>query len=84
MLTYNDLVKPSVLKQPIYQPGRPIELVALEFGLDPGRVGEAARGPDGLIGRMPLPAVGTFQMSQIAPHCFPLKSINYLLVVGHG
>ena len=38
MLTYNDLVKPSVLKQPVYQPGRPIELVALEFGLDPNEV----------------------------------------------
>ena len=38
MLTYNDLVKPSVLEQPIYQPGRPIELVALEFGLTPNEV----------------------------------------------
>jgi len=38
MLTYNDIVKPSVLKQPIYQPGRPIELVALEFRLDPNEV----------------------------------------------
>ncbi len=38
MLTYSNLVKPSVLKQPIYQPGRPIELVALEYGLDPDDV----------------------------------------------
>ena len=33
--SYTDLVKPSVLKQPIYEPGKPIDLVAREFGIDP-------------------------------------------------
>ncbi|MDA0348525.1 MAG: histidinol-phosphate transaminase [Verrucomicrobia bacterium] len=32
---YTDLANPSVLKQPIYEPGKPIDLVAREFGLDP-------------------------------------------------
>jgi histidinol-phosphate aminotransferase len=32
---YTNLANPSVLKQPIYEPGKPIDLVAREFGLDP-------------------------------------------------
>lgn len=34
-INYSDLVNPSVLKQPVYEPGKPIDLVAREFGLDP-------------------------------------------------
>ncbi|MBK1876171.1 histidinol-phosphate transaminase [Pelagicoccus mobilis] len=33
--SYTDLVKPELLSQPIYQPGKPIEEVARELGLDP-------------------------------------------------
>ena len=33
-----DLVNPSVLKQPVYEPGRPIDDVARELGLDPNTV----------------------------------------------
>lgn len=33
--SYTDLVNPSVLKQPIYEAGKPIDLVAREFGLNP-------------------------------------------------
>ena len=33
--SYTDLVNLSVLKQPIYEPGKPIDLVAREFGLNP-------------------------------------------------
>jgi len=33
--TFTDLVKPSVLRQPTYEPGKPIEVVAREFGLNP-------------------------------------------------
>lgn len=32
-MQYTDLVRPDVLKQPIYEPGKPIEYVAREFGL---------------------------------------------------
>jgi histidinol-phosphate aminotransferase len=38
MPSYRDLVKASVLKQPIYEPGRPIELVAKEFGHEPKQI----------------------------------------------
>jgi histidinol-phosphate aminotransferase len=34
-LSFTDLVNPSVLKQPVYEPGKPIDLVAREFGLHP-------------------------------------------------
>ncbi len=33
-----DLVNPSVLTQPVYEPGRPIEDVARELGLDPAGI----------------------------------------------
>ncbi len=34
-ISFSDLAKPSVLKLPVYQAGKPIEVVAREFGLDP-------------------------------------------------
>lgn len=34
-LAYKDLVKPELLSQPVYQPGKPIAEVARELGLDP-------------------------------------------------
>lgn len=34
-IAYADLVNPAVLNQPTYEPGKPIETVAREFGLDP-------------------------------------------------
>lgn len=33
-MEYRDLVRPDVLNQPVYEPGKPIEYVAREFGLD--------------------------------------------------
>ena len=38
MPTYSDLVKPELLSQPVYQPGKPIEYVARELGLDPALI----------------------------------------------
>lgn len=35
IMNYCDLVRPCVLTQPVYEPGKPIEDVAREFGLDP-------------------------------------------------
>ena len=35
---YSDLVKPELLTQPTYQPGKPIEDVARELGLDPAGI----------------------------------------------
>ena len=36
------LVKPHVLTQPVYQPGKPIETVARELGLDPASIAKLA------------------------------------------
>jgi histidinol-phosphate aminotransferase len=49
-IPYEKLANPAVLAQPAYEPGRPIEVVAREFGLDPGGVlklasNESAVGP---------------------------------------
>ena len=38
MTDYNHLVKASVLTQPVYEPGKPIEIVAAEHGLDPATI----------------------------------------------
>ncbi|MEY4403388.1 MAG: hypothetical protein RIR91_1423, partial [Verrucomicrobiota bacterium] len=38
MPTYSELANRPVLSQPVYEAGRPIEVVAREFGLDPASV----------------------------------------------
>ncbi|MEY3950026.1 MAG: Histidinol-phosphate aminotransferase 2, partial [Verrucomicrobiota bacterium] len=38
MASYSDLANRPVLNQPVYEAGRPIEVVAREFGLDPAAV----------------------------------------------
>ncbi len=38
MASYSDLANRPVLTQPVYEAGRPIEVVAREFGLDPADV----------------------------------------------
>lgn len=37
-MNFESLVKPSVLTQPVYEPGKPIEYVAREIGLDPAGI----------------------------------------------
>jgi histidinol-phosphate aminotransferase len=37
-MTFASLAKPSVLTQPVYEPGKPIEYVARELGLDPAGI----------------------------------------------
>ncbi len=37
-LTYADLARPHLATQPVYEPGKPTELVAAEYGLDPAGV----------------------------------------------
>ena len=34
LMNFNDLVKPEVLNQPVYVPGKPLNIVANEYGLD--------------------------------------------------
>lgn len=37
-MTINDLAQPHVMSQPVYEPGKPIEYVARELGLDPAGI----------------------------------------------
>jgi histidinol-phosphate aminotransferase len=37
-MTYAELANPAVLTQPVYEPGKPIETVARELGLDPAGI----------------------------------------------
>lgn len=37
-MTVNELARPAVLTQPVYEPGKPIEDVARELGLDPDSI----------------------------------------------
>src|SRR4051812_44739010 len=37
-MKFESLVNPSVLTQPVYEPGKPIEDVAREMGIDPAAI----------------------------------------------
>src|SRR6476661_1366719 len=37
-MNFSALARPSVLTQPVYEPGKPIEYVARELGLDPAGI----------------------------------------------
>lgn len=41
-MKYAELANPGVLEQPVYEPGKPIEYVAREYGLDPSKVAKLA------------------------------------------
>ena len=41
-IAIKDLVNPKILTQPIYEPGKPIEEVARELGLDPAQIAKLA------------------------------------------
>jgi histidinol-phosphate aminotransferase len=41
-MKYADLANPGVHEQPVYEPGKPIEAVAREFGLDPAGIAKLA------------------------------------------
>ncbi|PXA05684.1 histidinol-phosphate transaminase [Coraliomargarita sinensis] len=41
-MNYAELANPGVLEQPVYEPGKPIEYVAREYGLDPAKIAKLA------------------------------------------
>ena len=41
-MNVSELANPRILKQPIYRPGKPIEEVAAEHGLDPVEISKLA------------------------------------------
>ncbi len=63
------LVKPSVLLQPVYEPGRPIEDVARDLGLDPAGIVKLAsnENPHGPSPRAVAAAVHALQQGQLYP-----------------
>lgn len=68
-MTYTELVRPEVLTQPVYEPGRPIEEVARDFGLDPEGILKLASNENPL-GPSPL-AVEAVRASLSAAHLYP-------------
>ena len=41
-MKYAELANAGVLEQPVYEPGKPIETVAREYGLDPAAIAKLA------------------------------------------
>ncbi len=68
-MNYSKLVKPSVLNQPVYEPGRPIEDVAREHGLDPAGVLKLASNENPL-GASPL-ALAAARKALTSVHLYP-------------
>jgi len=73
----SSLVKPSVLTQPVYEPGRPIEDVARELGLDPAGIVKLAsnENPFGPSPRALAAARRALEQGQLYPDggCFALR-----------
>lgn len=76
-MTFQQLVKPSVLKQPVYEPGKPIEDVARELGLDPKSIIKLAsnENPFGPSPKALSAATQALQQSELYPDggCFALR-----------
>jgi histidinol-phosphate aminotransferase len=76
-MSFSSLVTPSVLKQPIYEPGKPIEDVARELGLDPATIVKLASN-ENPFGPSPLAlaaATRALAQSELYPDggCFALR-----------
>jgi histidinol-phosphate aminotransferase len=84
-MTLSSLVNPSVLSQPVYEPGKPIEDVARELGLDPAGIIKLASNENPL-GASPLgvsAAVKALGQAELYPDggCFVLRQ---KLAARHG
>lgn len=84
-MTLSSLVNPSVLSQPVYEPGKPIEDVARELGLDPATIIKLASNENPL-GPSPLAvaaATRALAQSELYPDggCFALRQ---KLAARHG
>lgn len=75
--SYSELVKPELLSQPIYQPGKPIEDVARELGLDPRTILKLASNENPLGASPQALAAGRKALESVALYpdggCFELK-----------
>lgn len=76
-MKFQSLVKPSVLTQPVYEPGKPIEYVARELGLDPDGIIKVASNENPL-GPSPLAVAAAkraLEQGQLYPDggCYELR-----------
>jgi histidinol-phosphate aminotransferase len=76
-MNVRDLAKPSVLTQPVYEPGKPIDDVARELGLDPETIVKLAsnENPFGPSPRALAAAHRALEKGQLYPDggCFALR-----------
>jgi len=76
-MTLAALAKPAVLRQPVYEPGKPIETVARELGLDPATIVKVAsnENPLGPSPRAVAAARQALEQGQLYPDggCFALR-----------
>ena len=75
-LAYKDLVNPPVLSQPIYEPGKPIETVAQEYGLNPDEVAKLASN-ESALGPSPK-AVEAIKEAASSAHLYPDGNATFL------
>jgi histidinol-phosphate aminotransferase len=75
-MNYAELANPGVLEQPVYEPGKPIEYVAREYGLDPAGVAKLASN-ENPFGPSPMGIeAGQAAMKQV--HLYPDGGCNDL------
>src|SRR5688572_11004821 len=76
-MNFASLARPSVLTQPVYEPGKPIEYVARELGLDPAGIIKLAsnENPFGPSPRALEAAKRALEQGQLYPDggCFELR-----------
>ncbi len=74
---YSQIVKPELLLQPVYQPGKPIDDVARELGLDPTGILKLASNENPLGASPRAIAAGKAALDQVALYpdggCYELK-----------
>lgn len=77
MPTYSELVNPELLSQPVYQPGKPIDDVARELGLDPRTIVKLASNENPLGASPQAIAAGKAALDEIQLYpdggCYELK-----------
>src|SRR5579883_1341378 len=76
-MNVQSLAKPSVLTQPVYEPGKPIEYVARELGLDPAGIIKLAsnENPFGPSLKAVAAAKAALEQGELYPDggCFDLR-----------
>jgi histidinol-phosphate aminotransferase len=75
-MKYDSLVKPAILSVPVYEPGKPIEVVARELGMDPDGIAKMASNENPL-GASPK-ALDAVRESLAGVHMYPENSAFYL------